>query len=359
MEENKPSMMTYIMEEQEVLSNILKSYPDNCPVIKGNDWLVLATGSSINAAYSAKYYIENILDVYLRIEEPFKFHYYEKLKAETDNVIGISQSGESTSTIDALKAIEKMKPELTIYGLTSKRESELAQVVDEVIDIENGIERVGYVTKGFSATVFKLMLMALKTAKARGLISDQEEEKELTTFAKAIDKISEIIEKTENFFEKWSNELMKAQRFTSLCTGALIGTAMEMQTKFSETIRLPSQGMDIEVFMHGPYFEVNSNHQQFYIDSNSPMNQRLFNLRDYEEKYVGQVYTISLNKSHDDRELGLELEIDEYKAGLFMIIPFQILAHHIAEMKGNNLGQRIYTDFGLAMKSKTKAGDYA
>ncbi len=130
--------------------------------------MVLATGSSINAAYSAKYYIENILDVYLRIEEPFKFHYYEKLKEETDNVIGISQSGESTSTIDALKAIEKMKPELTIYGLTSKRESELAQVVDEVIDIENGIERVGYVTKGFSATVFKLMLTALKTAKARG-----------------------------------------------------------------------------------------------------------------------------------------------------------------------------------------------
>lgn len=110
-EENKPTMMTYIKEEQEVLSNILKNYPDNCPVIKGNNWLILATGSSINAAYSAKYYIEKILDVYLTIEEPFKFHYYEKLKEETDNVIGISQSGESTSTIDALKAIKKLKLE--------------------------------------------------------------------------------------------------------------------------------------------------------------------------------------------------------------------------------------------------------
>lgn len=89
------------------------------------------------------------------------------------------------------------------------------------------------------------------------------------------------------------------------------------------------------------------------------MNQRLFNLRDYEKRYVGQVYTISLNKSQNDSELGLELEIDEYKAGLFIIIPFQILAHHIAEARGNHLSQRIYTDFGLAMKSKTKPGDYA
>lgn len=358
-EENKPTMMTYIKEEQEVLSNILKNYPDNCPVIKGNNWLILETGSSINAAYSAKYYIEKILDVYLTIEEPFKFHYYEKLKEETDNVIGISQSGESTSTIDALKAIKKLKPELTMYGLTSKRESELAQVVNEVIEIENGIERVGYVTKGFTATIFKLMLSGLKTAKNKGLISEQEEAKELSSFEKAINKISDIIEKTENFYEKWSEKLGQAERFTSLCTGALIGTEMEMQTKFSETIRIPSQGMDIEVFMHGPYFEVNSKHQHFYIDSNSPMNQRLFNLRDYEKRYVGQVYTISLNKSQNDSELGLELEIDEYKAGLFIIIPFQILAHHIAEARGNHLSQRIYTDFGLAMKSKTKPGDYA
>ncbi|EFR95383.1 SIS domain-containing protein [Listeria innocua FSL J1-023] len=42
-----------------------------------------------------------------------------------------------------------------------------------------------------------------------------------------------------------------------------------------------------------------------------------------------------------------------------MILPFQILAHHIAELKGNKLTERIYTDFGVAMKSKTRPGDYA
>lgn len=82
-----------------------------------------------------------------------------------------------------------------MYGLTSKRESELAQVVNEVIEIENGIERVGYVTKGFTATIFKLMLSGLKTAKNKGLISEQEEAKELSSFEKAINKISDIIEK--------------------------------------------------------------------------------------------------------------------------------------------------------------------
>jgi len=52
------------------------------------------------------------------------------------------------------------------------------------------------------------------------------------------------------------------------------------------------------------------------------------------------------------------VEVSEWTAPLLMVIPFQILAHHIAEAKGNNLPQRIFTDFGVAMKSKTKPGDY-
>lgn len=59
------------------------------------------------------------------------------------------------------------------------------------------------------------------------------------------------------------------------------------------------------------------------------------------------------------RTLAINAEIHELVSPLVLVIPFQILAHHIAEAKGNNLPQRIFTDFGVAMKSKTKPGDYA
>lgn len=358
MTENNLTMMTYINEEQPILNSILRDYHVNTKPIKGKEWLILATGSSLNAAYSAKYYIESICDVYISIEEPFKFEYYEKLRPTIDVVIGVSQSGESTSTIEALKHIRINDNTVHLMALTNNINSEITEVVDEVIDLQSGEEKIGYVTKGFSVTILRLMLLGLKTAAVTNTISVEKENKELLEFSNAIDKISDIINKTEIFFNAWKSELIKASRYTALCCGSAIGTALEMQTKFSETVRVPSQGMDIEVFMHGPYFEINKNHQLFYIETNSPVNDRLLRLKEYEKNYVENYFTITLNKSTNNRTIGLDLSVDEFKAPLFTIIPFQILAHHIAEELGNNLPKRIFTDFGIAMQSKTKPGSY-
>lgn len=358
MSNEKPTMMTYINQEQDVLADILNEYPNGISTVKGKQWLILATGSSFNAAYTAKYYIENLLGVFISIEEPFKFHYYEKLRPEIDAIIGVSQSGESTSTIDALKKINEERSTISSYALTSNLNSEITTEVNDVIDISNGEEKVGYVTKGYTATVLKLMLMGLKTARSREEISEADEHGQLKLLQENIDKIPQIIEKTEIFFDKWKKELIQASRYTALCCGSAIGSALEMQTKFNETVRVPSQGMDIEVFMHGPYLEVNPKHQMFFIESNSPVNDRLIRLRDYEDQYVDHLYTISINQSDDEKTIGLDLTADEFMAPLFITTVFQVLAHHIAEELGNNLPQRIYTDFGVAMQSKTKPGDY-
>ncbi|MCZ2492857.1 SIS domain-containing protein [Dellaglioa carnosa] len=358
MTEKKITMMTYIREEQSVLGEIVRNYRENTKPIRGTEWLILATGSSINAAYSAKYYIESICDVYISIEEPFKFEYYEKLRPTVDVVIGVSQSGESTSTIEALKHIRNESSDIHLMALTNNMNSEIVKVVDEVIEMQSGEEKIGYVTKGFSVTILKLMLLGLRTAAEKNQITVEKENKELLDFSSAIKSIDNIINKTEIFFNEWRTELVKASRYTTLCCGSAIGTAFEMQTKFSETVRIPSQGMDIEVFMHGPYFEVNKGHQLFYIETNSPVNDRLLRLKEYEKKYVNNYFTITLNESTDKRTIGLNLNVDEFKAPLFTIIPFQVLAHHIAEDLGNDLAKRIFTDFGVEMRSKTKPGDY-
>ena len=355
----KPTMMTYIHEEQATLSAMLDRYPHDLPEIKGkNTWLVLATGSSINAIKSAKYYVENLANVRVTVEEPFHFQYYEKMDTATDLVLGVSQSGESTSTINAIKHIRKSFPVVT-YGLTSKLSSELAKTVDHAIDIEIGEERVGYVTKGYVATIFKFMLLGLYTARCNGLITETQQAKELAKLAVAVKSIPQIIDTTEVFFEKWKDELTASPRFTAIGYGPSVGVIKEMETKFAETIRVPSQGVELEAFMHGPYFEVNGNHRMFFLDTPGEARERLLLLKAYEQKYTDYIYTVKLGESSDERTLAINAEVDIFIAPLLMVIPFQILAHHIAEAKGNNLPQRIFTDFGISVKSKTKPGDYA
>lgn len=355
----KPTMMTYINEEEAVASAILETYPKNMPQnIKGKQWLILATGSSINAAKSAKYYIENIADVQITIEEPFNYQHYEKVNPSIDLVIGISQSGESTSTIDALERVKKESTVETV-AFTGKLESELASVVDHVIDIGCGVERVGYVTKGFFATVLTMMLTGLHVAKESNQISAEREIEELAAFKAATKAIPTTIEATEKFFTKWEKEFVSAPRFTAIGYGPTVGTCKEMETKFSETVRVPSQGLDLEAFMHGPYLEVNPEHRIFFLETESAVTDRLITLRNYEEKYTNYTYTVKFGSSENERTLAIPSELNEYQAPFLMIVPFQILAHHIAEAKGNKLTERIYTDFGVSMKSKTRPGDYA
>ncbi|MCS2149139.1 SIS domain-containing protein [Scandinavium manionii] len=355
----KPTMMTYIHEEHATLSQILNNYPASIPAIEDeNEWLLLATGSSVNAAVSAKYYIESLSDVRVTIAEPFHYQHFEKHNPAIRTVVAVSQSGESTSTLHALAALKKRFTVKTV-GVTSKPQSELAKTADTFVLLDIGEERVGYVTKGYVSTILTLMLMGLRHAHAVGAIDDARELQELATLREAVNAIPAIIDTTESFFSRWKDCLIASPRFTSIGYGPAVGVCMEMATKFTETVRVPSQGIEMEVFMHGPYFEINPQHRLFFLDVPSVARERLNLLRQYEQRHTQYVYTVTPGSSDDPHTLALNVDVPETVLPLLMIIPFQILAHHIAEGKGNNLPQRIFTDFGIAVKSKTKPGDYA
>ncbi|MFK3704190.1 SIS domain-containing protein [Klebsiella sp. NPDC088457] len=355
----KPTMMTYIHEEQATLAHILDNYPQNIPAIADDsEWLILATGSSVNAAVSAKYYIESLSAVRVSIAEPFHYQHFEKHNPAVRTVVAVSQSGESTSTLHALAALKQQFPVNTL-GVTSKPQSELARTADRLVLLDIGEERVGYVTKGYVATILTLMLMGLRHARSIDAIDEACEQRELKMLREAVGAIPSIIEATEIFFRRWHDDLVSSPRFTSIGYGPAVGVCMEMATKFTETVRVPSQGIEMEVFMHGPYFEINSQHRLFFLDVPGIARERLLLLRQYEQRHTASVYTVTPGESDDPHTLALGINVPETVAPLLLIVPFQILAHHIAEAKGNNLPQRIFTDFGVAVKSKTKPGDYA
>lgn len=354
----KPTMMTYIHQQPEVLSNLLANYPEGLPALgAAKSVLVLATGSSINAALSAKYYVERLTGVRISVQEPFHFQHYEQWDPTTDLVFAISQSGESTSTLAAIEAL-KQQHGVATWGMTSKMASPLAQTVDYAVEIRSGEERVGYVTKGYLATIMTLMLIGLHSARQSGRLSAEQEQQELAMLQRGAAALPDIIARTETFWQRWQADLTAAPRFISIGFGPALGVIKEMETKFSETVRVPSQGIELEAFMHGPYFEINPQHRLFFIDVDAPVRERLRVLRDYEQRVTPHVWSLCLGESNDERTLALGVEVSEWIAPLLLVVPFQILAHHIAEAKGNNLPQRIFTDFGVSMKSKTKPGDY-
>lgn len=346
------TMLDYINEEQETLENIIESFDAAQTNVKHvKHCLILATGSSYNACLSAKYYIEETGSVYVQIEEPFNFLHYGKIDPSIDLIIAVSQSGKSTSTI---RAVEKLTQTRTIktIALTSDVKSPITKVVDEVLDLNMGIETVGFVTKGYSATVLNLMLLGLRIAYQNESIDPVIVKRELAELKKAISQINLVIEKTSKFWLENQADLSVGSRFITIGYGPNVGTAKEFETKFTETIRLPSQGFELEAYMHGPYLEANSAHSLFFIENDNVLNERSHALKTYLSEYVAACYTITTSATSAPKTLSLSIETPEKISPLLLVIPFQYLAYQIATSKDIDLNKRIFNDFDQVLKSK-------
>lgn len=110
-------------------------------------------------------------------------------------------------------------------------------------------------------------------------------------------KINKIIKKNETFVSQYNDDFKDAVRFSVIDYGATVGTAKEMETKFSETIRVASQGYKLEAYMHGPYLEVNPEHRIFFIETPSPRLSKAKLLKAYESQYTEHVFTITKAQS--------------------------------------------------------------
>lgn len=346
------TMLDYINQEQETLTNILHTYDfsGDPSLAKMGTVTVLATGSSFNACLSAKIAFEKLADVSITIEEPYNFKHYGRLIKETDTIIGVSQSGKSASTIDAMQKLSGS--EIQRIVLTSDLTSPIAQVVDKVIDLDMDIETVGFVTKGFSATVMQLILLAIKVGVSKNQIDEQRLAELKQELLEIINNIQSVIDKSNAFFDHHENLLKLGGRFVALGYGPNWGVAKEFETKFTETVRRPSQGFELEAYMHGPYLEADWEHTLFFIETPSVNQSRSQALADYMDSYVGKILKVTTEKSSDAAVLGLDVTITEIFSPLLLIIPFQLIAYRTATAKGIDLSKRIFDDFDSVLKSK-------
>ncbi|MBO0422555.1 SIS domain-containing protein [Enterococcus plantarum] len=346
------TMLDYINQEQETLESIIESFDVAQTDVKHvKHCLILATGSSYNACLSAKNYIEETAPVYVQIEEPFNFLHYGKIDPNIDLIIAVSQSGKSTSTIQAVEKLTQTRSIKTI-ALTSDAKSPITKVVDEVVELNMGIEMVGFVTKGYSATVLNLMLLGLRIAYQNESVDQVKLKSELSELKNAIRQINLVIEKTNEFWLKNQADLLAGSRFITIGYGPNLGTAKEFETKFTETVRLPSQGFELEAYMHGPYLEANGNHSLFFIENDNRLHERSHILKTYLSEYVAACYTITTSAISEPKTLSLSIETPEKISPLLLVIPFQYLAYQIATGKGIDLNKRIFDDFDQVLKSK-------
>ncbi|RRK10757.1 SIS domain-containing protein [Lactiplantibacillus garii] len=353
---NNPTMLSYIRREQSVLGNIVAAYSDQfAKALAGaperpQRWLILAMASSQNAATTARLYMQKIAGIQVTVLATDQYLTYETADSDVDVIIPISLDGDDPTTLAALKKAHAASQAYTI-AMTAKSDSELAGECDATCDLLTGKETIPYITLSFQAIVLSLMLLALRSAADRNLLTDLEANQELDDFSLLIENMNYTVQQANDFYRKFTIDFTNTPEFTAIGASVLTGTLAEMQTKFTEIMRVPSRGYTLAEFTHGGYLGAHEQHCQFYIEltTDPGVMAQLQAVKDYESRLTPHIYTISLTGEEpavkDAQTLQLTAVEDQYKAPLLAIIPFQVLAWYVAKSKGINLNHPIFTDF--------------
>ncbi|WP_288892951.1 SIS domain-containing protein [uncultured Sneathia sp.] len=323
------TMYDYILEEKNVLSKILEEFK-NIDIRNKKNILIIATGSSKNAALATKYFMQNTLDAIITIVEPFNYVHYSKIDKKIDLVILITQSGKSASIVEAYEYI-KANTNVEILTITSNNNCKLAKESEYFLNLNMGEETVGFVTKGFSSTVLNLYLLAIENSNNVDKIAYKKELSDI------INDLPNAIQIANSLCDKEKEKLKKCSRFSCIAYGDLYGISKEFETKFTETVRVPSIGYELEQYMHGPYLEANKNHILLFLSIKDSNETRSKMLKEYMEKYVMKTFSFEKNTVF---------------VSIYMATIIQVLSYRISQLKSIDLGKRIFDDFDRVLKSK-------
>ena len=255
-------------------------------------------------------------------------------------MILISQSGETADTLAALE-LAKSKG-ATVLGICNVVGSTLSRETEAGVYTHAGVEIGVASTKAFTAQVTVLTMIALKLAKRKGTISDDDYKMLVKELAEIPEKGRAILEDGEKI-KAIAEKYQEAVNALYLGRGYLFPVALEGALKLKEISYIHAEGYAAGEMKHGPIALVDNNLPVVVV---APQD-------DYYEKVVSNIQEVKARKGNviavvTEGDNGLKEMVNDIieipkshpaVAPLLAVIPLQLMAYHIALLKGCNVDQ--------------------
>lgn len=350
----------YIVEQPLVLKRMLehskqmtKEFTDIFASQTISRIILAGSGSSYNAACSAKYFMQKLLQIQVDVQTAHTFTSYENILDKETLVVGISQSGESTAAVNSIRKANEQG--LTSLGVTAEEGSYITEHASCKMIVPSGEEEAGATTKGYTATVLAFYLAALETAYRLNRVDEQEYQSYRDGIAKTIDSIPVAIRKADEWYEKHRSELLKAKTLIVSGYGSNYGTALEAGLKFLETSRFPVSVYELEEFMHGPYNAIDEDSYIFFLVPEGTGKERALRLNEFFcRKTEHSFMVIKDDGSPDEKNIRIPFHEHADFTPLEYIVPLQVLFFRLAKDKGVEMRTVRYPDFHGFMNSKRR-----
>ena len=329
----QPTSLRNALRLQEQYLDLITTFLD-----RGDKIFLLAAGTSHYACIAASYMFSKLarLATYPVISSEFIENYGDSLGIDTV-VLAVSQSGE---TYDTLKAVDyaRMKA-ATVLGITNVVGSTLTRVSRAYIVQQSGPEIGVAATKSYTAQLLVLAQLALKLAKIRGKLSQDEIDELKTNLYNIPDIVENILEKREEKVKEIAKKYAKEKLFIFLGRGISTATALEGRLKLLEISYTPSLAYPAGESKHGPISVIEKGTPTIFICPNDETRKEI--LGNIMEMKARGAKIISVCEEEDQKIKNLSDDVIEMPKQIHpiltpipYIIPLQLLAYYIAVERG-------------------------
>jgi len=308
-------------------------------ILESDNIFITACGTSWHAAQIGSYLLEDILHKPVKVEYASEFRYRNKSIDEKSLLIAISQSGE---TADTLAAVSKAKEKNALtLGIVNVVGSTIARETDCGIYMHAGPEIGVASTKAFTTQVVILILFANLLAQRKDIEKSKSYLKDLKDTPHLI---KDILNLSDQIYEI-AKEYSEVSNFLYLGRGYQFPVALEGALKLKEISYIHAEGYPAAEMKHGPIALIDKLMPVVVIVTKNGFNKILSNIQEVKSR-GGKIITITtidskILKDLSDHYIFLANSVNILNAitPILTSIPLQLLAYHIAVLKGCNVDQ--------------------
>jgi len=300
---------------------------------------ITACGTSWHAAQIGSYILESVLNKPVKVEYASEFRYRNKHVDSNSLIIAISQSGETADTLSAIKKAKEYGA-LTL-GIVNVVGSSIARETDCGIYMHAGPEIGVASTKAFTSQVITLSLLANFIAQKMGI----DKSLKIISDIKRIPIVIEELLKLSDHILDISKVYANSSNFLYLGRGYQFPVALEGALKLKEISYIHAEGYPAAEMKHGPIALIDDKMPVVAIVTEKGYHKILSNIQEVKSR-GGKLIVLSSIKSDDLTKLADHFiymdNVSDFHNSLTPIltsIPLQLLAYHIAVIKGCNVDQ--------------------
>lgn len=347
-------MMKEIYEQPRIVRDTMRGrlHPDTNTVSLGgianyekqllyaDNIVFVACGTSWHASLVGSYLIEFLAKIRVKVEYASEFRYRHPVITPHDVVIAVSQSGE---TADTLAAIKLAKEEgAVVLGICNVIGSSISRVTDAGIYTHAGPEIGVASTKAFTSQVTVMAMLALRLAELKGSISVEQR----VQLIRELDTIPEKIQWTldhSGIVKEIAAQYKDVRNMLYMGRLQNYPVALEGALKLKEISYIHAEGYPAAEMKHGPIALIDKDMPVVFIATNHRTYEKVIsNIQEVKSRDGKIIAIVSQNDVMARSMADYVIEIPESESiysPLLATVPLQILAYHIAVMRGCNVDQ--------------------